>query len=138
MESGVITADLDNFMSTARQEVLSAREALLNSDADQFSNIMSRLASHESVKLIINKASLSISYFDDLSDRFKRAAPAMKIIVGLSIVGAGAVIWGVKFALAPIIAFCLIVYGASIAVPAAFELVAVAANDYYERVMMSE
>lgn len=138
MGNEMAVSDLNHFLSSARQEVISAREALLNADSDKFGDIVSRVASLNVVKLIIDKANTSMSYLDEMFERIERAGPSVKIFAGLSIVAAGAALWTAGSALSTIIAFALILYGIIIAVPAAVELVLIAADDIYEGIITNK
>ena len=100
-----------------------AKSAILDGDTSKFGEIMTSIQSSAVFTRVMNLAETTSGFIEELADRIQRLMPGINMIKGLVLVGAGAMMWGVKSALAPIIGFLLIAWGISIAFPETIQLI---------------
>lgn len=118
-----LAGEINNFVASSRGLVLSARESLLTGSFSRLDEILDEIQSNPAAVRITETISTSLDSLDDLSRRLDGLRIGSNVIRGLTLVAAGAILWGSQLALGPIIGVLLMILGMSVAFPAMGELI---------------
>lgn len=118
-----IEANIKHFNRAAGALIVKAYDAIRQNDTTAFHEIMEKVKNSGLVASLAASISSSRIAADNFCARMQKLGPIGKVIVGLTTVVAGAMLWTSAGALSTVIGFALIALGISIALPAAWQWV---------------
>ena len=118
-----IEANIKHFNRSGGALIGKAYEAIRQNDTTAFHQIMEKVKNSGLVASLSASISSSRIAAHNFCARMQKLGPIGKVIVGLTTVVAGAILWTSSGALSTVIGFALIAIGISIAFPAAWQWV---------------